>query len=541
MVVSPTVRRRTSRPTDRITYSNRDTTQDIRDEGLSAEANWKTGWFGNATLTSITAWRDWKRTGQTDPDYTSVDILYYDAAHQGAEFEQFSQELRLAGKSGAVDWLVGGFYANEKLTQDTSLRYGTQFETYASLLASGGTNPTLVSTLEGRAPGTSFVAGQGQKDHYDQKESNFAAFTNDTWHVTDKFELTGGLRYTHERKTLDTLYTNTDGGLGCATLATRLGQSGTAIALSPLLCGSYQNYLFSNLPDHQSLTEEKVTGTIKAAYRWSKEVLTYASYARGYKAGGFNLDRLACPYQVGTAASNACVASIAASGHALQANPQAGAGAQNSLQPLYDTSFKPEFVDSYEIGIKNTLFDRRLLLNFTGFYQKFTNFQLNAYNGLVFTVTGVPEVISQGVDADFVFLPMRGLSISGGVTYADTRYSNTAANIAVLGQPFGSAACPTRPAYGGTIPAGCSFLPGSRLSLAPLVSASLAITYETPVTNDLLARFNLSSKYSSDYNTGSDLNPVKLQKAFALLNGRVGIGPQKRPLVFRGVVAEPAQ
>lgn len=484
-------------PYDRVAYSNRNTTQNIEEGGVSAEANWKTNWLGNATLTSITAFRDWKRTGETDPDYTSVDVLAYDPAHQNSEFKQFSQELRLAGRYQKLDWLVGGFYASEELIQNTALIYGTQFEPYASLLFSAGTNPTLLTTLLGGAPGTNMVAGQGQRDHYDQNEDNFSLFTNDTYHVTDAFEITAGLRYTREHKTLDTLYNNSDNGAACAALQGRLGQSATAIATAPLICGTFQNNKFNNLPDHQNLSEEEVTGTFKLAYRWSKQVLTYASYARGYKAGGFNLDRLACPYKT-TAACGA------------------------SLQPVLDTSFKPEFVDSYEIGVKNTLLNRKLLLNATAFYQKYTGFQLNAFNGLVFTVTSVPEVISQGVDADFVFLPMKGFSIQGGATYADTRYSSKDAS--VLG-----ARC-TALAYGAVAtagtPAGCSLLPGSRLSLAPLFSGSLSTTYETPVAYNLMARFNVAVKTVSSYNTGSDLNPIKLQKGFSLVNARVALGPE---------------
>jgi outer membrane receptor protein involved in Fe transport len=500
-------------PYDRVAYSNRDTTQNIEDKGLSAEANWKTGWLGNATLTSITAYREWIRTGQTDPDYSSVDILYYDTNHQNSRFKQFSQELRLAGHSGQLDWLVGGFYANEELIQNTALRYGSAFETYASLLFSGGTNPTLLGTLLGRAPGTTFVTGQGQQDHYDQNEDSLALFTNNTFHITDKLELTGGLRYTHEHKTLDTLYFNTDGGLGCLTLQGRKAALGaTATAISPLVCGTFQNSNFNNQPDHQSLTEEKVTGTVKLAYRWNKEVLTYASYARGYKAGGFNLDRLACGFN-GTAGCGTTTAQNSSSTFTTTGNP---------LQPVLDTSFKPEFVDSYELGIKNTLFDRTLLLNATAFYQKYSGFQLNAFNGLVFTVVSVPEVISQGVDADFVWAPAKGLTFVGGVTYADTRYSNK--DTSALGPKC------TSIAYGSpasaAVPAGCSLLPGNRLSLAPLVSASLSITYERPITDNLVAHFNVASKFTSSYNTGSDLNPVKMQNEFALFNGRVGISPR---------------
>ncbi len=331
-----------------------------------------------------------------------------------------------------------------------------------------------------------------------------------------------GLRWTSEHKSLDTLYNNTDGGLGCANLANTMHQSATAIATASLQCGTFQNYLYNNLSDHQTLKEEEFTGTFKVSYRWSRELFTYASYARGYKAGGFNLDRLACPYQANTAASIACTNSIVASGHALAPNPEAGVGNQGSLQPLYDTSFKPEFVDSYEIGAKSTLLDRTLLFNVSLFFQKYTGFQLNAFNGLVFTVTSVPEVVSKGVDVDFVWLPNRHWTLQGGVTYADTRYADKDAS--VLGAPCTSIVY-GNPATGG-VPAGCSLLPGKRLSLAPLWSSTLAVTYEHPISANLVGRANISAKYVTEYNTGSDLNPVKVQKGYALVNGRVGIGPE---------------
>jgi outer membrane receptor protein involved in Fe transport len=476
-------------PTARVAYSNRNTTQNIEDQGVSAEANWETHFLGNGKLTSITAYRDWKRTGETDPDYSTVDALAYDPAHQNAEFKQFSEELRFAGRTEKLDWMFGAFYAQEELIQNVALRYGTQFEQYANLLFGGS-----LAAITGRPLGTTFVAGQGQQDHYDQNEHNLAFFTNDTLHITQKLEVTLGLRYTDESKKLDTLYTNTDLGFGCSNLQARLGQSATAIATAALQCGTFQNNKFNNLPDHQSLSETETTGTLKLAYRWNKELLTYVSGARGYKAGGFNLDRLACPYKT----TLACGASLA---------------------PVLNTSFKPEFIDSYEAGFKSTLFNRSLLFNATAFYQEYTGFQLNAFNGLVFTVTSVPTVVSKGLDTDFVWFPIKDLSIQGGVTYADTKYPYKDAS--VLGAPC------TSIAYGAAatsaLPAGCSLLPGSRLSLAPKVSASLAVTYERTIVDGLLLRGNVSAKSTSDYNTGSDLNPVKVQKGFTVVNARLGL------------------
>jgi iron complex outermembrane receptor protein len=490
-------------------FSTHDDLKHVVDEGAAADLTWKTDWLGGATLTSITAGRKWRSDGGGDTDATLVDVLYGprvdDPNTSFVEFKQFSEELRLAGQTDRLNWLVGGFLSREDLTQHTRLVYGSQFENYASGLLGG----TLAPVFTGRPLGTTFVAGQGQNDTYSQKERGEAIFTNESYKFTDKLELTVGARYTWEKKDLSTLWNNTDGGVGCATALARatnpafaglppsLIRPGGLLGLGPysLLCGTFQNPAFSQLATNsQHLNESKLTGTVKLAYRFTPEVLTYASYAHGYKAGGFNLDRIAAPTQT---------------------------VANTPAAPVLNTSFAPELVDSYEIGIKNTLLDRSLLLNATIFYQEYNDFQLNAFNGLVFNVTSVPKVISEGVDADFVYFPrgMEGLTLSGGVTYADTYYPTSDAT--VLGHTT-----PGVPAVGPGV--GNIRLPGSRLSLAPLWSVSLAASYDHHVTDYLVGRVAVNAKYVSSYNTGSNLDPVKNQPGFTLVNARLALGPDNQ-------------
>ena len=468
-------------------FGTHDDLKHVVDKGVSATVDWTTPWLGGARFTSITALRDWKSQGGGDTDGTLVDVLYgppVDSSNPGyVQFRQFSQEFRLAGDTDRLNWLVGAFFTNEKLTQHVRLVYGTQFEQYANGLF-GGALPLFTGRP---ANGSTFVAGQGQNDTYKQEEKGAAIFTNNSFKITDKLTITGGARYTWEKKDLETVWNNTDGGIGCLTALSRVPTLG---APGALICGTFQNPAFSQLGSNdQRLREEKLTGTVKLDYRFTPQILAYASYARGYKAGGFNLDRIAQPTQSGG----------------------------KPAQPILDTSFKPEIVDSYEIGMKNTLFDRTVLLNGTIFYQEFTDFQLNSFNGLVFNVTSVPTVISKGVDADFVwFTPIKGLSLNSGVTYAETYYPKSTAS--VLGSP------PPPPA----VPTGNQRLPGSRLSLAPLWSASFAATYEHEITDNLVGRIAVNAKYQSSYNTGSNLDPVKNQPGFTLVNARVGIGPDDK-------------
>ena len=101
--------RRSADPFARIAYSNRSTEQDIKDKGVAAEVNWITPWFNGATLTSITAQRDWQSINGLDFDFSSADILFRNADEDESftGFETFSQEFRLTGATDSVDWMVG--------------------------------------------------------------------------------------------------------------------------------------------------------------------------------------------------------------------------------------------------------------------------------------------------------------------------------------------------------------------------------------------------------------------------------------------------
>ncbi|MEW5685494.1 MAG: TonB-dependent receptor [Pseudomonadota bacterium] len=472
----------TSTPFDRQGYANRDTSQDVEDMGVSAEVNWNLG--DGLKLTSITAVRNWRSETGQDSDFTAADIAYRPSDGSNfVEFGQISQELRLAGEAmdGRLNWLVGGFYAGEDLKSRSVLRFGSDFYGYFAGRVLGG-----VPALIGLTPGTIMQAGTGSDDRYKQKGDTFALFTNNSFAITEQLELTVGLRFTRDEKTLTTQYSTTgsscdQGEAAYGTLARLLGTS-TATTIVGGLCLNGQNNDFDALGKYkQKNTEDEFSGTAKLAYRWNPDVMTYVSYSRGYKAGGFNLDREQ-------------LIRVTATGPDFTADA--------------DTGFKGEFVDSYELGAKTSWLDRSLLLNAALFYQKFTDFQLNTFVGTAFVVETLPEVVSKGVDLDFIYLPpIDGLTLQGGVTYAETEI-----------KPF-VAADLINPARFNSL----RRLPGAQMSFAPLWSASLAATYERELSNGLKFKANLSGKYTSRYNTGSDLHPSKVQDEMVLVNGRVGL------------------
>ncbi len=492
-------------PEQRLAYANRDTNQDIKDKGISAEVNWLTAWLGGATLSSITSVRGWDALSGTDIDYSGADIAYrVGSPDEGSvNFDTFSQEFRLTGATDRMDWMFGAYYSNEDLKRVESVTTGAAYEPYLSILllnSVAGSFPAGLVNLANPAtflaeasgqPYGSLYAGQGSNDRYKQNSKSRAFFTNETFHATDALDLTVGLRYTNEDKSLDSVYSNPNGSVGCASALGNPGRVGAALvgrgvpgayvgAIVPTIIGymclPWSNVQHDGRVTSQNRSESEWSGTFKAAYRWSPEFMTFFSGSRGYKAGGFNLDRV----QTNTGLSSG------------------GAG----ITPVDDTSFPGEFVNSYELGMKSTLMDGNLLFNASIFHSKFTDFQLNSFLGTSYVVRSIPTLTNKGVDMDLIWQPgVEGLKLQGGLTYLSSRYGDD------------------------LLPdAGLVLLPGARGGFAPKWQSSAALTYEWNFTDALIGRFNIAARHTTEYNTGSDLDPEKLQGAYTLVNARLGFG-----------------
>jgi outer membrane receptor protein involved in Fe transport len=273
--------------------------------------------------------------------------------------------------------------------------------------------------------------------------------------------------------------------------------------------------------------EERLTGTAVLSFKPTDRLLTYASYSRGYKAGGFNLDRSALKSPI---------------------LPFSAAGGAQAL--VGGLQFDPEIVDAFEIGGKYSA--RGLTVNVSAFRQQFKNFQLNTFDGTVFIVqnvngctdslgvtdedqskfsgganfvppvgssaaalTGACDkdnvgygVRSQGVELEASYRLMRDLRINTGITVSKTSYRDD-----LVGTDNGA---PLNPAL--------RKLPGRRLSNAPGFVATGAIAYTPSIgSSGLSALFYVDGRYSAKYNTGSDLFPQKGQEAYTVINARLGL------------------
>ncbi|HCR65978.1 MAG TPA: TonB-dependent receptor, partial [Oceanicaulis sp.] len=126
-------------PEARVAFANREYAQEVEDQGISAEFDIE---MPIGTLTSVTSWRRWENSRTQDIDYSTADIAYR-ADGNYTDLNRFSQEVRLTGIWGDLDWLVGGFLSHEELELGDAIRFGDDWEGYLGRLLTAGSVPPL--------------------------------------------------------------------------------------------------------------------------------------------------------------------------------------------------------------------------------------------------------------------------------------------------------------------------------------------------------------------------------------------------------------
>ncbi|MEM8770021.1 MAG: TonB-dependent receptor [Pseudomonadota bacterium] len=479
--------------------------QDVEDYGASLQANWD---VGAAQITSVTAYREFDISRSQDSDLTGPDI-FFRPENGGFEntFETFTQELRANGQAGPLDWLVGVYYANEDVALQDQQTYGSQYELYneallgAAVAGSPLEGVPLFSSVSGLAPGTVF-AGAGQDDNHLAESRSIAVFTNNTFDVTDRLAITLGGRYTNEQ--IDYTGSLSSVNPACGAVLTNLGLAAAGMPANPVVAGVAGNpalagnvAVLSCLLNITPITdgdlvgdreENEFTWDAKLTYQITDNISFYGGAARGYKAGGFNLDRAGGP--------NTAITTL---------------GGATQLVTGDSLEFEEETVINYEAGFKTVLLGGNATFNVTGFYAEYEDYQLNTFNGISFLVENIDEVISSGVEVDFIAQPIEQIYFQGGWTYANTRYGDdiTSSIISSNGLP----------------------LNGRRITLAPLHSVTGAMTVtEQLLDTDYDFFFNWNFRFTTDFNTGSDLDPEKVQEDFFVVNASIGLLAQDNGL-----------
>jgi iron complex outermembrane receptor protein len=446
-------------PSARTGYANRDTNTRIKDGGLSLHTKIDTR-LGLIELT--TAARQWRAVLSQDWDFTSADIAYRpDDGSWSNRFRTFSHEARLTGTHGAFDYTGGVYLLRETLLRKDAFLYGAAYEDYLGRILTRSTgNPVGIAGYVSTLTG--LPVGQSFVAGQGALDAYRQTATTAALFGQSTFHATDRLGLT-----LGLRYSHIEKDLDARYTNTDGGRACAAAlargAANATLCLPWANPAFNARNTGESLTDAGWSGLARVEYQFTPAVLGYVSYARGRKSAGYNLDR-----------------------------------AQTGLVPDASVAFAPEVVDSVEAGAKTTLLNGRLLLSGDAFHQAYTDFQLNTFLGTTFLVKSIPEVTAKGAELEAAYRPLTGLNLQAGLVYAQTEYGDAP----VSGLPL---------------------LAGSRLSFAPLWSGNLASTYRRDVGAGFAVRATLAAKYSSAYNTGSDLAPEKIQSGFWLANGSVGL------------------
>jgi iron complex outermembrane receptor protein len=349
-------------PYDRVTDIDAQLDVSTSEGGVTSIADWD---VGPATITSVTGWRFWDWDAANDRDYTGVPIQL--TQHIPSLQHQFSQELRIASNGEhKIGYVAGLYYFWQDLKGEPISVYG----------------PAATYWLLGPASQypQNLLDGYGTDGHTDFRSKSYAAFAELNWKPIDRLTVTGGLRYTYERKS-GTYDTTVFGGL--PTTNTTLVNAKLSI-LRPQTYAAKDN-------------DGSLSGRANIAYQLTDGIMGYASVARGFKSGGINMSGLALT---------------------------------STNQPALSTAVvRPEKNTTWEAGVKTRLFDRRLILNVDAYYTRVTDFQATIVDSsqtvaLRGYLSNIPKVVVKGVEADATALITHTLSLRGALEYAHGRYAD---------------------------------------------------------------------------------------------------------------------
>ncbi len=360
--------------------------ENLKAEGAHIKINWDLGF---ATLTSITAYENnhlYTRGGYAP---IPVDSPYYGNGQpfrlswQDSESDQFSEEIRLTSPNGErLTWLTGLYAFTGKLDERSVTANYVRGDSTTTANA-WGTGPQYTDTI------------------YTQETKSYALFGNVGYEFTDRFKLSGGVRWSHEEISIDWDYS----------AANNAGTAASFIADLPRT--EYWLYPHRDLRfvDDAKQTSTSVTWDITPEYTFSESISVYARFAHGVLPGGFtNTGYVPIP------------------GTTIRANQ------------IY--KLDPEEIDAYELGLKTNWLEQRLNVDLTGFWYDYKNLVVNVPTVLdpanptiatvLFRNAGAAEIYGFELRANALLFD--SLRVGGNIGLLSTEYTeDTGTTATILG------------------------------------------------------------------------------------------------------------
>ena len=309
-------------------------------------------------LTSITGYYDHDvNVTPVDADETDFPIVTFEEPQTN---KTFSQELRLNGSAETVDWFIGASYVKEDLSFINDLYYEEGI--VLDLLADA-----FFLCEEPDLPECTY---RSETPFGDNTTKSYALYGDFTWHLNDRWSLTGGARYTKDKKNFSYGNPATGGVLGVI----------DAQIFGPVTDG----LLHAN--DSWSHFDPRVAIDFMA----TDNTTIFANVASGYKSGGFNRQT-------------------------------------NDFRPDPQTikSFDEETVIAYEAGTKSKFLDGRASLNFSAFHNNYKDYQLETLVNLLPEVRNIGDIKSKGVELEGRILVTDNFELAGTYAYLDSKVKSS--------------------------------------------------------------------------------------------------------------------
>ncbi len=360
---------------DRPNHSENDTDNDADLETDALTLNMSYDLNDNMTLRSVTGYRDMTEWRIYDFDGASAPFI---TIERDNEYDQFSQELRLEAQWDRLSVIAGAYYWDSEFTQD----WVTGGRFWATLFGGVAYTPSVWQLCQGTngldgafapiacdlgLPNGVEPGGDVTQILYETQETTSVAFfTQVEYDLTDQLAVLAGIRWTEEKKHFVA------------------GQS---------YLSNVERQWDRNFPGYADLKNKwtEVSPKLGATYRFTDDIMVYASYSEGFHSGGFF-------------------------------------GVNQNIRDFERDQYDPEFAESWEVGLKSTWLENRLRVNITGFLNDFTDKQesfvkLDNDTRTVATVfENAASVTYKGVEAEVLFAATENLRLFLNYGLLDAEY-----------------------------------------------------------------------------------------------------------------------
>lgn len=378
---------------------------------------------------------------------------------QAEDFKQYTQEVRLSSPTGGrIEYMLGAYFLRGDL--DMAWNTGYWFAPFSNL------PPIAAAGFPANSPVAHRVLNK-------QRETTLSGFGALTFNATDRLRAILGARYSHVTKKA-----TRDAPIGIARdplFADFVEVSPEAQAAAARIIGlSIDPFPIAKRED------DKFMPSAVVQYDVTDDVMAYASYTNGFKAGGYGF-------------STADV-------------------------------FGPESVDAYEIGLKGSLANRSVNFNVAMFWSDYKDLQEATQVLIVNDPTTPNDDAFKSVVANSAASRSRGIefgmqwraspliTLHGDVAYLDSKYRDYPGAPCRLDDALTTANCSTN-------------MGGVRRTFSPEWSGSFGANVRIPVA-ELEVRLDPSMYFTSRYfQQIANGDPLLSQPAYAKFDMRVGIGP----------------